>query len=62
MTPNADYGLGFSGATAGVNSLRWWSCYRCGACIVEYDDAPEVNRERHDRWHEGVPPDDGSAS
>ena len=57
----ADYGRGVSGATAGVNSLVWYSCSICGACVVEYDRS-DIARKRHDLWHDTLPPNDGSGA
>lgn len=38
-----------SGADASINSVEFWRCDRCGACVVEAwsDEA----RQLHMRWH-----------
>lgn len=40
-----------TGGSAGLNSVMFFSCPECGACVVDmYFDA--TNRNRHNEWHE----------
>jgi hypothetical protein len=45
---------GIHGGTAGVNSAMWHTCTLCGACVVEREYGPPVNRRRHLLWHDGL--------
>jgi hypothetical protein len=44
-----------SGASAGINSLSFYTCRACGACVAEIDAyRSHRRRQLHSAWHEAM--------
>jgi len=47
---NLEWGIGTGGGTAGINSVRFYACPLCGACVMDYEHNA-YNRLAHEASH-----------
>lgn len=50
----SDWPMGKSGGSAAINSLAFWTCPLCAACVADDNSVPYEYSHRaiHAEWHE----------